>query len=139
MNAHAVASHFPHDFSAKLTFRGGADEQAAETARVTCLKDLWPSPFFPIEMKPLLIFHALNVDPALGNRQGSILGRVNRELVEDQSERRDVVCADRKIYPHDVGAFLAPGVCEGQEDCLKQSMQSRGLGACEWSLVRWPR
>ncbi len=36
---HAVAPHFPHDFSAKLTFYRGADEQAAESARVTGLNE----------------------------------------------------------------------------------------------------
>ncbi len=44
---HAVAAHFPHNFSAKLMYRG-ADEQTTETTRVTRLNEVWPSTFFPI-------------------------------------------------------------------------------------------
>jgi hypothetical protein len=89
-------------------------------------------------MKSSLIFHALNVNSALGNRQRSILGCVNRELVEDNSKRSDLVCADWNSYPHEVGAFLASGAHKGQENGLNQRVQGRWLCAREGNLVRWP-
>ena len=95
---HAVAPHFPHDFSAELMSHRGVDEQATETTHVTRLRNVGPSTFFPIQVKLSFVFHALNVDPALRNRQRSILGRVDRELVEDQSQRSDLVCVDWNIH-----------------------------------------
>ena len=64
-NVHAVAPHFPHDFSAELMSHGGADEEAPETTPLTRLRNVGPSPFLPIYVKPSLVFRALNVDPAL--------------------------------------------------------------------------